>query len=152
RTLNDEDGDSSDWIEIHNPATNNVSLDGWFLTDDAANLAKWRFPNFVMTPDSYLVVFASDKNRTNLTGRLHTNFKLASTGEYLALCDPNTNVISEFTPAYPSQATDVSYGRDWSDPKQLGYFSVPTPGQRNSTGGAGFAPEVLFDRPSGTFT
>jgi len=152
RTLHDEDGDSSDWIEIHNPATNNLSLDGWFLTDDAANLAKWRFPNFVLAPDSYLVVFASDKNRTNLTGRLHTNFKLASAGEYLALCDPNTNVVSEFAPTYPPQATDVSYGRDWSDPKQLGYFSVPTPGQRNSTGGPGFAPEVLFDRSSGTFT
>src|SRR6185312_17186649 len=33
--LVDEDGDHPDWIEIHNPATNSVNLNGWFLTDNA---------------------------------------------------------------------------------------------------------------------
>src|SRR5215470_5895915 len=28
--LRDEDGDSSDWIEIYNPSENAVSLAGWF--------------------------------------------------------------------------------------------------------------------------
>src|SRR5438876_7130768 len=32
-TLADEDGDFSDWIEIHNGGTNSINLDGWFLTD-----------------------------------------------------------------------------------------------------------------------
>ena len=43
-TLRDEDNDSSDWIELFNPGTNTVNLAGWFLTDDRANLVKWRFP------------------------------------------------------------------------------------------------------------
>ncbi|MEX0642114.1 MAG: lamin tail domain-containing protein, partial [Pirellulales bacterium] len=31
-TLNDEDGDSRDWIEIHNPGTTDINLAGWHLT------------------------------------------------------------------------------------------------------------------------
>ncbi|MDB4562949.1 lamin tail domain-containing protein, partial [Akkermansiaceae bacterium] len=30
-TINDEDGDSSDWIEIHNPDASPVDLDGYRL-------------------------------------------------------------------------------------------------------------------------
>ncbi|MDB4724116.1 lamin tail domain-containing protein, partial [Akkermansiaceae bacterium] len=42
--LADEDGDFSDWIEIHNPDGSEVDLDGYFLTDKASNLDKWRIP------------------------------------------------------------------------------------------------------------
>ncbi|HWN94785.1 MAG TPA: lamin tail domain-containing protein, partial [Methylomirabilota bacterium] len=42
--LTDEDGDTSDWIEIFNSGTNTVNMNGWFLTDSAANLTKWRIP------------------------------------------------------------------------------------------------------------
>src|SRR5262249_47751861 len=109
--LRDEDGDSSDWIEIYNPSENAVSLAGWFLTDATNALTKWVFPDVLLGAGGYLVVFASDKNRTNPTAPLHTNFKLASAGEYLALVDPATNVVSDFFPAYPPQPADTSYGR-----------------------------------------
>ncbi|MFT7643852.1 MAG: hypothetical protein ACI9G1_005618, partial [Pirellulaceae bacterium] len=36
--LTDEDGDYSDWVEIHNPTDNDVDLTGWSLTDDDAQL------------------------------------------------------------------------------------------------------------------
>ncbi len=32
--LLDADGDSSDWIELHNASDAAVNLDGWYLTDD----------------------------------------------------------------------------------------------------------------------
>ena len=32
--LQDEDGDYSDWIEIHNVSSNAINLNGWYLTDD----------------------------------------------------------------------------------------------------------------------
>src|SRR3954468_19702954 len=56
--LHDQDGDSPDWIEIHNDATNTVILLNWHLTDDATNRAKWTFPATNLPPDGYLVVFA----------------------------------------------------------------------------------------------
>jgi hypothetical protein len=152
RSIHDEDGDASDWIEIHNSGTEVTFLDGWFLTDDAHDLTKWRFPAGVeVQPNSYRIIFASDKNRTNALRPLHTNFRLSSGGEYLALVDPATNIVSEFAPTYPEQFTDVSYGRDVADPNIALYFPRPTAGERNVSGGPGFAPEVTFSRGSGTF-
>src|SRR5207247_2038427 len=99
--------------------------------------------------NGYLVVFASSRD-TNVAGQLHTNFKLSSSPGYLALLDPAGNVISAFTPAYPRQFTDVSYGRDRLDPSLLGYYTNATPGAANATQGAGFGPEIQFSRASGT--
>ncbi len=109
--LDDEDRDEADWIEIHNAGTRTVNLEGWYLTDTAKDLTKWRFPVVVLEPDSYLVVFASGKDRRDPEGELHTNFKLSGAGEYLGLVRPDgITVVSEFRPAYPIQAPDVSYG------------------------------------------
>lgn len=149
--LRDEDGDNSDWIEIHNAGETDVNLDGWFLTDDPAQLGKWRFPDVTVAPREFLVVFASEKGKTNVTGRLHTNFKLSAEGEYLALVSPSMTVESAFAPAFPPQQPDVSYGRAAGEPGASGYFLKPTPGAANSESGAGFAPEARFSRQSGTF-
>ncbi|MFN5716237.1 MAG: hypothetical protein ACK463_17005, partial [Bradyrhizobium sp.] len=43
RTLADEDGFFSDWIEVYNPSAFAVNLDGWSLTDNNGNLTKWKF-------------------------------------------------------------------------------------------------------------
>lgn len=152
RTLNDNDGDSSDWIEIANAGDTAAHLAGWFLTDDAGDLTRWRFPDVDVPAKGFLVVFASGKNRTNATAKLHANFKLASGGGYLALVDPATNIVSDFAPVYPPQSTDVSYGRAAGDVHAVGYFSKPTPGKANSTSGPGFAPEIEFSAPSRPFT
>ena len=58
----DEDGATSDWIEIHNNGTNTVDLFGWFLTDKASQLTQWQFPSTNIAPNAYLLVFASGKN------------------------------------------------------------------------------------------
>jgi hypothetical protein len=146
RTLLDRDGEPSDWIELHNPSpAASVNLRGWSLTDDAGHPAKWMFPNHTLLPNSYVVVFASGKNRTNTTAELHTNFRLGAGGEYLALVAPGgTNVVSAFAPAYPPQQPDISYGRERTDPAAVGYFAQPTPGAPNATAGPGFAPAVAF--------
>ena len=59
--LEDENGDTSDWIEIHNAGDVPANLDGWHLTDDADRLAKWTFPAVTVAADDYLVVFASER-------------------------------------------------------------------------------------------
>ena len=109
-TLFDEDGDSSDWLEVYNPTSMPIDLQGWHLTDDEQQLAKWTFPSVTIDPDTYLLVFASDKNRTDPANPLHTNFKIAAGGEYLALVQPDLDVAHEYTPQFPAQAEDISYG------------------------------------------
>src|SRR6185369_13509746 len=98
-----------DWIELQNDGTGAVNLDGWFLTDDATNLQKWRFPALTLPAGGYLVVFASGKDRTN--GTLHTNFQLDNDGEYLALVQPDgVTVAHAFAPGYPPQHANISFG------------------------------------------
>jgi hypothetical protein len=150
QTLNDEDGDSSDWLELHNAGATAVNLSGWYLTDDTNHVAVWRIPSVSLDAGAYRLIFASNKNRTNPAANLHANFRLNQGGGYLALLDTGRNVISEFR-FYPGQFTDVSYGREETAPSLLGYYPQPTPGSPNSTSGPGFAPEIIFGRPGGTF-
>src|SRR5258705_8699038 len=61
--IEDEDGDNEDWIELFNAGTNAVNLAGWFLTDTTNDLKKWMFPDVILSTNSYLIVFASNKDR-----------------------------------------------------------------------------------------
>lgn len=108
--LKDEDGDESDWIEIYNPDGVAVNLGGWRLTDDLGDLSQWVFPAVNLGAGERLVVFSSGKDRGVSGSELHTNFKLGGDGEYLGLVDPGGNRVSEFSPEYPTQLDDVSYG------------------------------------------
>jgi hypothetical protein len=148
--IRDEDGDTSAWIEIYNPGARAVDLGGWYLTDKADNLAKWQFPSFQLQAGAYFVLFASGKDRTNPAAPLHTNFKLAKSGGFVALVQPGgTNLASEF--AFTQQFTNVSYGCAPSGPTQAGFCAYPTPGAPNSPVGAGFGPDVDFSVSSCTF-
>ena len=111
RALVDEDGSTEDWIELHNPAPTAVSLEGWHLTDSAGDLNRWTFPATNLEAGAFLVVFASGKDRRVPGARLHTNFKLSSEGDFLALVGPDgTSVASQFAPSFPRQFPEVSYG------------------------------------------
>ncbi|MCX8240013.1 MAG: lamin tail domain-containing protein [Akkermansiaceae bacterium] len=109
--LTDDDGAYNDWIEIRNPGGVTISLGGYHLTDEAANPTKWTFPSLPLGPGARLVVFASNKNRTDPAATLHTNFKLSASGEYLALVAPDgTTIASEYAPTYPPQFPNESFG------------------------------------------
>jgi hypothetical protein len=106
----DEDGEASDWVELHNPTSQRINLAGWSLTDDAKITKKWLFPERFIEPGDFLVVFASAKNRTG-PGALHTNFRLDAAGEYLGLFQPGQNIAaSEFSPRFPPQEAGISFG------------------------------------------
>jgi hypothetical protein len=113
-SLVDGDGNTPDWIEIHNPDPTVLDLSGYHLTDDVEIPNRYTFPPGTTIPaGGYLVVFASGRLEANYTdagGSLHTNFSLSGTGEYLALNAPDNTVLQAFAPVYPSQFEDVSYG------------------------------------------
>lgn len=111
QTLADEDGDFSDWIELYNTGSVTVNLDGWYLTDNASQLTKWRLPAVNLPAKGILLVFASSKNRAVAGAELHTSFSLSAGGEYLALIRPDgVTVEYAFAPQFPEQFRDVSYG------------------------------------------
>jgi hypothetical protein len=148
-TLADDDGEFSDWIELHNPTASAIALNGWFLSDDPALPFKWALPAGTLAPGGYLVVFASEKNRAPAGAPAHTNFKLDSDGEFLALSGPN-GFTHLFSPAFPPQVEDVSFGIIGGDPALAQPLARPTPGAANET--AAPAPNaVVFSVPGGTF-
>ena len=137
--LADEDGAFSDWIEIYNPGTNSLNLNGHYLTDNATNLTKWQLPSHVLAAGGYVVVFASGKNRAVAGAQLHTSFALDADGDFLALVATNgTTMISSFGAAFPTQYRDISYGHQTSGTNptlrtnQPGYLVSHTPGAANT--------------------
>ena len=64
--LFDEDGETPDWIEIYNPEMESLNLLGFGITDDPGDLQKWIFPSIIIGPNEYLIIFASDKDRTDI--------------------------------------------------------------------------------------
>ena len=150
-SLLDEDRDTSDWIEIHNPTESSVDLTGWTISDDADQLNKWTFPSVSIQAGAFLVVFASGKDRRAAAEELHTNFKLAKSGEFLALGRPDGITAHQFAPGYPSQQTDISFGLDANDAATTGFMTTPTPGAANEQVFLGFASDSSISVAGGIF-
>jgi len=150
--ITDEDGAHSDWIEVHNSGPGPVNLRGWHLTDDPLRVTRWEFPELVLPQGAFVVVFASGKDRSSAGNELHTDFSLASEGEYLALTDPGGLEADEFAPAYPPQVTDVSWGVvPYMELGMHAYFYQATPGTVNITSERATDPPVISPG-SRTFT
>lgn len=153
--LVDDDGAYSDWIELHNPDALPVDLNGWFLTDSANNKKRWQLPAVTLAPGGYLVVFASNKDRRDPTRPLHTSFALSESGEYLGLIKPDGSTVAfEYSPTFPDQSDDVSFGLPPAAGTALGepnFLSRPTPGAANSSASANLTSVVGFSRASGPF-
>ncbi len=132
--LKDEDGETSDWIELYNAGTRPINLAGWSLTDARYQPRRWVFPAVTLAPQSYLVVFASGKDRRPAGGSapLHTNFRLSAQGEHLALYNAANppQMVDGFTPRFPIMPPDVSLGRA-GRAGEFRYFAQPTPGGPN---------------------
>ena len=144
-TLLDEDGDTEDWIELHNSGASAVNLQGWYLSDDEDDQIKWQFPSTVLQADQYIVIFASNKERAVSGAELHTNFKLSAGGEYLALTRPDgITIATEFAPEYPEQFDDISYGGNT-------YFPIPSPGATNNEGVTDLEGSIEFSLDHGFF-
>lgn len=148
KTLSSSNGDFPDWIELYNPSGSSFNLAGWALTDDVNEPQKWIFPSFEFK-GQYLLVFASGIDSLVPDGELHSNFKLSSDGEYLALVTPAGKIVSEITPSFPAIKEDQSYG--WY---QNGWvtFSTPTPGAANSSGDGVELPSPVFSKKHGFYT
>lgn len=130
----DEDGAHSDWIELYNSGPGPVNLRGWHLTDNPLRVTRWEFPHLVLEEGQFVVVFASGKDRSSAGNELHTDFSLASEGEYLALTDPDGQEADEIAPSFPPQVPDVSWGVvPWQVQGTHAYFYEATPGTVNIT-------------------
>ena len=128
----DETGEYDDWIELWNYDQAEVDLANHYLTDKRDNLTKWQFPDSAaqIFPDEFMLIWCDEDQES---GGLHTNFKLSSGGEFLALVHPDGETIIDSI-SFPSQAEDISYGRILSSDFQYEWdYLSPTPGYSNTS-------------------
>ena len=124
-TIEDKDGKYNDYIELYNGNDYDVNLYGYYLTDNMKETRKWTFPDVTIKAKEYMLIYASGKNITE--GELHTNFKLDSKGETVALSNSGAKVISK---VYVKETLkDTSYGYNG---KKYVYYYVGTPGKENT--------------------
>ena len=125
-TVLDQDGESEDWIELYNKGNDAVDISGYFLSDNAQNIAKYVIPdNTIMAADDYLIIWADEDGSQD---GFHANFKLSKSGETIFLSDTDTSIIDQI--AYTDQETDISFARK---PNGIGAFrtSMPTFNAKN---------------------
>ncbi|MCP4347206.1 MAG: hypothetical protein GY795_16970 [Desulfobacterales bacterium] len=105
-TIADQDGEYDDWIELYNTGDTEISLNGYYLTDDSADLTQWAFPDVSVPAHGYLAIWTdSDEEQDGL----HAGFKLSASGESIFLVDPAQQVADEVT--FGEQTSDISTGR-----------------------------------------
>jgi hypothetical protein len=108
----DEDGDTPDWLEIHNFGNQDISMNGWSLSDDIDELTKWTFPNITLTPNQYILVWASSKDRTTIS----TPRTLINQGDefkyLIPTSEPNSNwnALNFDDSSWPLSSSGFGYG------------------------------------------
>ncbi len=130
--LEDNFGETSDWIELYNSSSETIELEGFYLSDGADNLERWQFPSQEIAGNGFLLIFASDNNLEEPV--LHTNFKLSSNGEGLYLSDAQGTIVDFIE--IPPLDNDISYGRQTDGADNWVYFDAPSPA--NSNDGSSF--------------
>ncbi len=142
--------DSNDWIELFNRGAEPVSLAGWYLSDDPADLRKWAIPATNTLPPGGFVRFTE-------VGGFHdpiaTGFGLDKAGEQLFLAYlPGTaeNRIVDAV-AFKGQENELSLARH-ADGTNAWYALPRTPGATNAAPAAHVVIGEIMYAPSSTAT
>lgn len=73
----------SDYIELYNASSQEISLEGWHISDEAADLMKCRISGVSISPKGFVLLYANGKNDTGDS----LNFKINPAGERIYLSD-----------------------------------------------------------------
>jgi len=144
-----------DWIELHNTTAGEIDLGGWFLSDDANDLTRYRIAEGTTIPAGGFLVFDQDQHFGNPSDPgCSRPFGLGKDGETVYLTSASGGVLTGCNEREKFGAADpgVSLGR-WQ--KSTGSYNFvvleePTPGEANAAPvvGPGVISEIQY-HPSG---
>ncbi len=123
----DSNKEYDDWIELYNPSDQDVSLDGYTISDKVDEPYRVALTDkLTIKADGYLVLWADGQS---VQGPDHLPFKLSASGEGVYLSGPSGTLLDKTE--FGAAAVDVSFARF---PDATGTFSfcvTATPGQPN---------------------
>jgi hypothetical protein len=150
-------GSAPDWIELHNRTNDDLNIGGWFLSDSATDLAKYRIPSgTIISAGGFLTLYedlnfgpsSSDPNRI-------IGFGLSDDGETVYLSSAENDQLTDyrfkedFGASLPGE-TQGYYYKPSTDSYNFLPLSDPTPQALNS--GPRIGPIVISEimyNPSG---
>lgn len=119
-TIQDQDGEYDDWVELYNRSETTVDLSGHYLTDNKNNLTKWQFPEGTgISGRGYLIIWTDDHPDQN---GLHASFRLSVDGEEILLVSPDQKILDYVI--FGAQPGETSYARF---PDGIGELTWDTP-------------------------
>jgi len=135
--LANPDAGQSDWIELHNTTNQTINIGGWFLSDDADDLAKYEIaPGTAITAGGYLVFYAADTFANDTDPGAHTPFALSSNGETLYLHSGADGLVTGYSISEKFDASEAgtSLGRHHKSTGAVNFVALtePTPGAANA--------------------
>ena len=135
--LADGAGHREPWVELFNAGSQALGLDGFYLTDDYANLTAWPFPSgATLARDAFKVVWADGAAGETSASEWHTRFRLnplAGSVALVRLADNAPQIVDYLN--YSGVAADQSYGNapDGQTLTRRLFFKA-TPGHSNASG------------------
>jgi len=149
-------GQHTGWLELYNPGTNVISLNGLYLASNYANLLQWAFPsNAIVNAGQFEVIFADGETNLSTTNELHASFILPSGTGSLALTRLTANGQQQVLDYvdYQNIGVNDSYGSfpDGQSFNRQEFFQA-TPGAPNN--GTATPPFSFIDytTPGSTYT
>lgn len=122
------------WVEVYNAGDADVSLNGWYVSDDAMNLKKHRLTNQdVLRPGCYAPLFFDHNAADGEYGpdaAKQVRFKLNRKGGMLFLSQNGTD--QDLSLSYPASVPRCSFARVNLEADEWQYCGTPTPGQANA--------------------
>lgn len=119
------------WVELYNPTTEAVSLNGVYVSDDANDIRKFQLPMTYgyVPPQGYANIWFDhyDKNFC----RTQVDFKLNMDGGTIFLSDYTGNTTLQMS--YPPVFARCSWSRKTLNGNDWAWTSTPTPQASNST-------------------
>lgn len=127
-TAVDDNGLTSDWIEVMNISGNPVNLSGYTLAKDQRATNVFEFPDHTLQPGECAVVYADSTLKQNAGAIYHAPFKLSSQGGTLMLFNASGTAIDSVN--FPAMTADMSYARQ--EQSVWNISSMATPGMNNT--------------------
>ena len=115
------------WVELYNPTDKAVSIIGFHVSEDPANLKMFRLtPSVGVIPAKGYKVIWFDHNEADPR---QINFKLDCDGGTFYISDENGNLVT--LQSYPAAISRTSYARTTDGANNWGLTALPTPGKSN---------------------